>query len=39
VTLIVAQLGSFACFGVAREWAASKCAGIRSTYFVPRHCA
>ena len=31
--------GSFACFGVARECAANKCANVRSTESIPRHCA
>jgi hypothetical protein len=33
------ETGSFACFGVAVECAASKCAKVRSTAPAPRHCA
>ena len=31
---VLGTLGSFACFGVARECAASKCANVRSAVFV-----
>ena len=33
------KIGSFACFGVAMECAASKCANAGGHYSVPRHCA
>jgi len=35
----VGVLGSFTCFGVARECVASKSANFRSSIFFPRHCA